>query len=419
MSSIFQIKDRVFYGWVVVVSIIASSFIMMGVNSSFGVFFTSLEGTFDLTRATTSAVLSGRMAFSCVFAFLGGWAIDRYGPRIVFSIMGFFIGLSLILTGQTTSAWQLFITYSLLLAIGVGASYVVMTSTVLRWFDRKRGLALGIAGSGGGLGTAFVPPLAAFLIDSFEWRNALMILGGIAWLVILPFSQLLKKDPYEIGALPDGATPSYQAPEVEQGTTSPQKVPLLRMFRTMSFWSFLFIWLLMAFSAFFVMTHIVPHAIDLGFSAIESATILSLSGITMIAGRLISGIITDKLSAKVVAIICSLLQVAALLWLVWVQELWMLYLFGLVHGFTLGGFGTAITVLIGRTFGLDGIGKILGALEIGIFIGATIGPLLGGLIFDASSSYTLAFLIMAGTILARILLVILIKQETGGMKVVN
>ena len=97
----------------------------------------------------------------------------------------------------------------------------------------------------------------------------------------------------------------------------------------------------------------------------------------------------------------------------------MLYLFGLVHGFTLGGFGTAITVLIGRAFGVDDLGKTLGTLEIGVFIGAAIGPFLGGLIFDTSNSYTLAFLLMAGTILARILLVILIKQETGGGKVVN
>ena len=413
MLAIFQIKGKIFYGWVVVALIIASSFIMMGINSSFGVFFKSLEGTFELTRATTSAILSSRMAISCVFAFLGGWAIDRYGPRIVFSIMGLFIGLSLVLTGQTTHTWQLFITYSLLLAIGVGASYVVMTSTILRWFDRKRGLALGIAGSGGGLGVACMAPLSAFLIDSFEWRNALIILGGIAWLVLLPVAQFLKKDPYEIGTSPDGATVGYQTPDIKQGATSPQKVPLLQMFRTTNFWSFLFIWLLMSFSTFFMMTHIVPHAIDLGFSPIESATILSLSGIAMIGGRLIAGITTDKLSPKIVSIGCSLLQAATFLWLIWIQELWMLYLFGLFHGFAVGGISTANTVLAGRTFGLGDIGKILGVLEIGFFIGATIGPFLGGLIFDAVNSYTLAFLIMAGTILTRILFVMLIRQESG------
>lgn len=412
MSAIFRIKNRIFYGWVVVVSMSTITLVMMGVNTSFGVFFKSFEDTFNLTRTTTSSILSSRMAFSSIFAVLGGWAVDRYGPRLVFSIMGFFIGLSLILTSQSTSVWQLFIVYSLLLAIGTGAIFVVMTSTVLRWFDRKRGLALGIAGSGSGLGIALFAPLSAFLIDSFEWRSALMILGGIALLVIMPGSQLLKKDPSEIGALPDGTALGYQTPKVKQGITSSKTIPLLRMFRTTGFWSFLFIWLLMAFSATFVAIHIIPHSIDLGFSTIQSATILSLSGLTMIAGRLIAGVITDKLSAKTVAVFCSFLQVIVILSLVWVQELWMLYLFGVVHGFAFGGFGTAMTLLIGETFSLEGIGKILGVLEIGIFIGAAIGPLLGGLIFDANGSYTLAFLIMAGIGLARIPLVALIKRET-------
>jgi len=396
---------------VVVAAILVSSFIMMGVNSSFGVFFKSLESTFGLTRATTSAVLSGRMAFSCLFAVLGGWAIDRYRPKVVFSIMGLFIGISLILTSQTTAAWQLFVTYSLLMAIGVGAFYVVTTSTILRWFDRRRGLALGITGSGGGLGIALVAPLATFLIESFEWRNALMMLGVIVWLVMIPVAQLLRKDPYEIGALPDGAMPGDLTARIKEDITSPPIISLVKVFQTKNFWSFLFIGVLLAFSWVFVLTHIVPHATDLGFSAIQSATILSLTGIAMIAGRLLTGALTDKISAKVIAVISSLLQAGVLLWLVWGQELWMLYLFGLLHGFTMGGFTTANTVLIGGTFGLKDIGKILGVLEIGIFIGAATGPYFGGLIFDVSSSYTLAFLIMAGTVLARIPLVALITRE--------
>jgi len=411
LKSIFHIKNRIFYGWVVVAAILVSGFIMMGVNSSFGVFFKSLEATFGLTRATTSAVLSGRMAFSCLSAVLGGWAIDRYGPKVVFSIMGLFIGISLILTSQTAAAWQLFVTYSLLLGLGAGASYVVTTSTILRWFDRRRGLALGIAGSGAGLGIAFVAPLSAFLIESFEWRNALMMLGVTVWLVMIPVAQLLRKEPYEIGALPDGATPGDQTARVEEITASPPIISLVKTFRTKNFWSFLFIWVLFAFSSFFVLTHIVPHATDLGFSAIQSATILSLTGIAMIAGRLLAGVLTDKISAKAIVVISSLLQAGVMLWLVWGQELWMLYLFGLLHGFTQGGFATAITVLIGRTFGLKDIGKILGVLEIGIFIGATIGPYLGGLIFDVTSSYTLAFLIMTGTVLARTLVVALITRD--------
>ncbi len=414
MLSVFRIGDRVFYGWVVVAAIIASGFIMMGVNSTFGVFFKSLEETFDLTRATTSSVLSVRMVFSGLTAFLGGWAIDRYGPRKVFSIMGFFLGLSLILTGLTTAAWQLFITYGLLISIGTGAVYVVMTATVLRWFNRKRGLAIGIAGAGGGLGVAVLSPLSASLINSLEWRNTIMLLGGLAWLVMLPVAQLFKKDPREIGALPDGEVPGYQPTGVEGETGSPPGRPLSRVFRSQSFWAILFIWLAMAFSAFFIMTHIVPHAIDLGFSPVESATILSVGGIAMIVGRLVAGIISDRVSAKRVAVVSSLIQFAAILGLIWGRELWMLYLFGLVNGLTFGGFGTSVTMLIGRTFSLDDIGKILGILEVGIFIGGAIGPYLGGLIYDTTGSYSNAFLIMAGAVLLRVLLVMLVRTEAAG-----
>jgi MFS family permease len=415
LKSIFHIKNRFFYGWVVVVAIFIISFIMKGVDSSFGVFFTSFESTFGLSRATTSAVLSVRMAFSCLSAVLGGWAIDRYDPRVVFSIMGLFIGISLILTGQTAAAWQLFVTYSLLLSIGIGAYYVVTMSTILRWFSRRRGIAIGIASSGGGLGIAFVAPLAAFLIESFEWRNAFMIMGVIVWLVILPIVQLLRKDPYEIGALPDGATPDDRTSRIKEDTASPPIVSLVKVFQTKNFWSFLFIWILLAFSFIFVLTHIVPHATDLGFSAIQSAIILSLIGIAMIAGGLVTGVLTNKISAKVIAVIGSLLQAGVLLWLVWGQKLWMLYLFGLLYGFTMGGLNTAITVLVGGAFNLKDIGKILGVLEIGIFIGAALGPYFGGLIFDVSSSYNLAFLIMAGTVLVRTLFVALITQEKKGV----
>ena len=91
----------------------------------------------------------------------------------------------------------------------------------------------------------------------------------------------------------------------------------------------------------------------------------------------------------------------------------MLYLFSLVNGLAFSSFGMSITVLIGRTFDLDNIGKVLGALEVGIFIGAAIGPYLGGLIFDTTGNYSLAFVVMGTTVLLRILLVILVRPRVS------
>ena len=165
----------------------------------------------------------------------------------------------------------------------------------------------------------------------------------------------------------------------------------------------------MAFSQFFIMTHIVPHAIDIGFSEIESATILSLTGIAMILGRLGAGILSDRLNIQLIAILSSIIQLASILSLLWIQDIGLLYLFGIIYGFTFGSFGASITVMIGRAFSLNNIGKILGLLEVGIFIGGAIGPYLGGLLYDINGSYNTAFIVMSGAIIIRMVLVLFVR----------
>ena len=117
---------------------------IFGIRMSFGVFFKSLEAEFGLTRAATSGIFSVYMALGALFAMLGGWASDRYGPKIVIFIMGLCTGFGLLLTSQTNAPWQLFISYSLLLSVG-SALFTVLTSTISRWFYKNRTIALGIA----------------------------------------------------------------------------------------------------------------------------------------------------------------------------------------------------------------------------------------------------------------------------------
>jgi len=413
LLSPLRIKDRLFYGWVVVIAFLVIGITLYGIHSSFGVFFKSIEGEFNLTRAATSAIVSTNMLLAGVSAFLAGWALDRYGPRIVILSMGLFTGLSLLLTSQTNSPWQLFITYSLLLSMGTGALYVVPTSTVSRWFDKKRGLALGIAGSGAGLGIVIMAPFATFLISHFDWRMAYLGIGLIAWLIVIPLSRLLKRDPYEIGALPDGLNSHSKGIASEDESIQPVDSSLLPVFRTRSFWLVIFIWLFFASCLFLVFTHLVPHATDIGFSAGEAAAVLSLMGGAGIAGRVLMGVASDRIGRKSTAVICTLLQAGAMVWLIWSQDLWMLYLFALVFGFAYSGFSSSMGALIGDTFGLGKIGAIFGVLEIGFGIGAAIGSAIGGLIFDVSNSYSVAFLMGAVAMLISTLLIALIRKETN------
>lgn len=125
-------KDKLFYGWVVVVAFLIVGTAIFGVVLSFGVFFKSIGSEFNLTRGGISMVFATQSVLGRAFTFLGGWASDKYGPRLVIFLMGLITGLGLLLTSQTNSFWQLVITYSIFLAVGTSAIYVVTTSTVSR-----------------------------------------------------------------------------------------------------------------------------------------------------------------------------------------------------------------------------------------------------------------------------------------------
>ncbi len=416
MLSILGTKDKLFYGWVVVMACLIITTVVYGINYSFGVFLKPLESEFGWTRGAISGVFSIYMLFCCIFGVWGGWAVDRYGPKIVALFMGLFTGLSLLLTSQTNAPWQLFITYSLLLPLGTGATYMVVMATASRWFDKKRGLALGIASSGGGLGALLMAPFATYLITNVGWRVAYIIVGLIAWLVMIPSSRLLRKDPSEIRALPDGtksvSSETGMEDERREGDTQLTGFSLSQASKTGSFWLLGAIWLLYAFCYLLMITHIVPHATDMGIPDMEAATILSLIGGSNVAGRLLMGRVSDSMGRKATSIICAIVVAGAMIWLIWSRDLWMLYLFGVVCGFSFGGLDPCITALIGDTFGLRSIGVIMGTLSVAWGIGSAIGPAVGGFVFDASKNYSVAFLAGALAMLLVALLTALIRKET-------
>ena len=130
-------QGRFFYGWVIVVSCVFISLVIFGIRYSFGVFFTPLEEEFGWSRATTSGIFSTYMILASLFAIISVWALDRYGPKIVLVSMGIITGIGLLLTGRVEQSWQLYFTYSVLLAVGTGGTYAIVMSTGSRWFLKR------------------------------------------------------------------------------------------------------------------------------------------------------------------------------------------------------------------------------------------------------------------------------------------
>ena len=174
--------------------------------------------------------------------------------------------------------------------MGTSGVFVVSTSIIIKWFNSKRGLAIGLATSGVGLGTVMMAPFAAYLIATFGWRMSYLVMGMIAWLFIIPTAMLLRKEPGEMGLIPYGAelnkSKTGKSHWVE-GSNQTTGFSLLYAFKTRNFWCLGLVWLLFSLCLYMVLTHIVPHGTDMGIPAIKAATILSVIGAFSIPGRLL------------------------------------------------------------------------------------------------------------------------------------
>ncbi|MFC1932290.1 MFS transporter [Chloroflexota bacterium] len=408
-------KEQFDYGWVMVATLLVIGITGFGISGAFGVFLKPLVEDFSSTRVLTSGIFSVYIVLGAMFAVLGGWALDRYGAKIIVVLMGFFIGLSLSLTSQANASWQLFISYSLLFAMGVGPLYTLTMSTVSRWFSRRRVLAIGIVGSGMGIGPMIMAPVSAWLISSYDWRTAYFSMGIIAFAIIIPCALLLKKAPLELAALPEGGSPATNKLDTseQQDYSGREEFSLSQAVKTRNFWLLFFIWFFMAFCFLMVLTHLVPHAMDSGITPMKAASILSLTTGLSIAGRVMISKVSDIIGRKQATVGCALLMAGALLFLIQPPNLTVLYLFAIVFGLTYGGVGPPIVAQFGDIFGLRNIGIIMGVLNVGWGAGAASGAALGGYVFDVSGSYVSAFLgAMAAMVIAAVL-ILLVRTPTA------
>ncbi|MBI4188184.1 MAG: MFS transporter [Chloroflexi bacterium] len=384
--------------------------ISFGISLSFGVFFKPLLQEFGLSRTLTSVIYSAYIVFGSVVGVFSGWALDRYGARVIVMLVGLFTGLSLLVSSRAEAPWHLFLSYSLLLAMGVGPVYPIVMSTVSRWFDRRRMLAIGLVGSGMGIGPMLIVPLAAWLIARYDWHTSYFVMGIAAFVIIIPCALLLKKAPVEVTSVKLGTA--------EQPNDSSQVEPsILQVTRTRNFWLLFVMWFLLAYCILLVLTHIVPYAIDSGIAPKQAALVLSLVTGLGVLGRLFIGRVSDSIGRKQAAVSCVLLMAGAMLFLMWPLpklNLMVLYLFAVIFGFFNGGFEPPIVAQFGDIFGLRHIGVIIGVLNLGWGAGAALGSASGGYIFDISGSYSTAFLIVTVVLLITAGLTFLLRMPAAG-----
>jgi MFS family permease len=315
---------------------------------------------------------------------VGAGAIcDRYGPRALTAIACLATALGYILLSQMHSLREFYLGMLFLVAIGTVTSYVVAVAIIPRWFIQKRGLALGLALAGMGIGDMVFPRLMTYIITRHGWRMAYLVLAGVVAAVALLCAALLRSMPQQVQSA---------LQETDRGTVTKEPVFSLRQCMKLSqFWGFFAIWTLVGIPLMIIRTHIVSDATDIGMSEAAAAFVLTSMGATATVSRIGIGRISDLLGDKYTYFACLVLQLVALFVLMAGRSPWIFYFSAAIFGMGTAGAAIVYPKIVVDLFGIDSLGTLIGILGIGWYIGAALAPSLSGWIFDQTESYFWAY----------------------------
>jgi len=312
-------------------------------------------------------------------SFVWGWLSDRIGTRRVVLAGGFILGLGLVLSSQVATLWQLHLTFGCLVGFAVGAFYAPLTSTATKWFVTNRGLAVALVSAGIGFGILVIAPLVRWLVTLYDWRIAMLVLGDLAWLIILPVGLLIREHPDEAAAAADRAPARGREYSTGDVVRAPQ------------FWAIALTHFACCAAHSGPIFHMVTNAIDHGVTAMAAATLLSVSGVSSIAGRIVTGLLADRFSAKRTLVAGLALQAALVFLYLFARDAESFYVLGAAFGLAYGGVMPLYALVTREYFGEKVMGTAYGGVFLVSTLGMGIGSFAGGLLFDQLGSYAWLF----------------------------
>lgn len=403
---------HLYYGWVMVFLSILILSVQAFPFYSFGIFLRPLTLEFNWERGALSAAFSMTMLVGGGLAILAGRLADRYGPRPLLTASGLLFGIGFLLMSRVSSLGQMYLIWGIIMGAAFSCAFIPVASAIPRWFTKKRGMAMGLTVTGFGLGGIISPALAQWLISSYGWRQASVILGFITLIIVIPLAQFMKHSPQRIGLKPYGESEAITIEDEHFLASTKGGLSFTEVIKTGRFWFFGLILFGFMFSFGLLVVHIVPYAVDIGIPAMVAASIVSIFAGTSIIGRIFTGFISDKVGARRVLVACITTLTLALFWLLFARESWMFYLFAVVYGIAYGGIIPMYTLITAELFGLKFLGIISATVVLLGTIGAAVGASMAGSIFDITGSYNLALLIsVVASTLAVMLSLILVKAK--------
>lgn len=354
--------------------------VMVVIGSTFSVFFENIINEIDWSRGQVSRAFSLFLLSTVIGLPLIGQLIDRLGSRRVIIPCVIVFGLTLCsFQFFQSNLYHFYLIFIIIGCIAGGTSTLPYFKVITRSFTRRRGLALGIANSGTGVGQFVLPYLAFLLISAYGWRNAYSLIGLIVMFITIPLVYFCLNEKYR----EQHSSGTGTAADDEAG------MELREALHSSGFWIIGVAFFLGSTTLLGYLIHMVPLLTDRGLSTQSAALAASAFGFSQLLGRLLAGVLLDRFFAPYVIATMWLISVIVFLLLWGGVDGYMLFACTALLGFAWGGEGDVLAYMVSRYFGLRRFGSIYSLLLTMHMLGGVAGPWLMGSSFDALGSYTL------------------------------
>ena len=364
------------YGWIVVGIGALMTCVGMGAMLSLAVFLQPISEAMGWSRAGVSAAATIDFLCMGLAAFFWGALSDRYGTRIVVLAGSLLLGLGLVTASQATSLWQFQLLFGVLIGVAAGAFYAPMIAAASAWIETHRSLAVSLVSAGMGVAPLTVAPSASWLISTYDWRTAMLVIGIVAWVLLIPAALLIRQ------------APQTAEPSATKGAGgSDGEWTAARAFRTPQFITLALAHFGCCAAHSGPIFHMVSYAMVCGIAPLTAVSVYSVAGLSGLGGRLALGAMADRIGAKPVLVAGLLVQALSVATYLAVGQLGEFYALSVVFGLAYGGVMPLYAVLVREFFGARIMGTVFGAVSAFASLGMALGPWAGGYVFDTFHGY--------------------------------
>lgn len=370
---------RLSYGWVVVGAGMLMTCIGIGAMFSLAVFLQPIAVDTGWSRSGISTAATLNFLSMGAAAFLWGALSDRFGTRIVVLLGGALLGIGLVVAGRATSLIEFQLMFGIVIGIAAGSFYAPMVSAATAWLEHRPNLAVALVSAGMGIGSMTISPIAGWLLQTLDWRTAMLIIGVASWVLLIPAALLVRRPPAPTGGADLRSATTADARDVPmtagQALLTPQFAAIaLTHFACCA-----------AHSG--PLFHMVSYAAYCGLSPMLAVSVFGLAGLSGLGGRIGLGMIADRVGVKPTLVAGLLVQALAIGTYLLVGALGEFYALSIVFGLAYGGVMPLYAVLVRDTFGARIMGTLFGAVAMFASLGMALGPWAGGYVFDAYGNY--------------------------------